>query len=105
MEKYILCLRFALLITIKQIQMKKIFKLAKVNSRNGKTTQIDGTLEELIERFSYTLEVGESWQHEKGNKKINRNPRGIKSLINNINNAVDNSACNGCGSYYVELID
>ena len=59
------------------------------------------TLAEAIEYFGYTLEVGASWQHEKGNKKINRNPTTIKSLISNLNNASNNSARNGCGDYYV----
>jgi hypothetical protein len=55
----------------------------------------EGTLAELIKYHSYTLEVGASWQHEKGNKKIDRNPKTINSLIKNLNNAVNNSAANG----------
>mgnify|MGYP003345704653 FL=1 len=63
------------------------------------------TLEELIEYFSYTLECGVAYQHEKGNKKIDRNPKTIKSLIKNINNAVNNAAANGYSSkYYREAV-
>ena len=60
------------------------------------------TLEEAIEYYSYTLECGASWSHEKGNKKINRNPTTIKSLISNLNNAEMNT--NGAlGSTYSAL--
>jgi hypothetical protein len=54
-----------------------------------------GTLAELIKAYSYTLEVGESWQSEKGNHKINRNPKNINALIDNLNWAVDNAAADG----------
>ena len=56
------------------------------------------TLEELIEHFGYTLECGVAYQHEKGNKKIDRNPKTIKSLIKNLNNAVSNAARDGVGN-------
>lgn len=59
------------------------------------------TVEEAVEYYGYTLEKGASWQHEKGNKKINRNPKTIKSLLTNLNNAVNNAAANGyAGEYY-----
>ena len=58
------------------------------------------TIAEAVKYYGYTLECGESWQHEKGNKKINRNPKTIKSLITNLNKASNNSARNGCGDYY-----
>ena len=58
------------------------------------------TLEEAIDYYGYTLEVGASWAHEKGNKKIDRNPKTIKSLITNLNNASNNAARNGCGDFY-----
>jgi hypothetical protein len=61
----------------------------------------EGTLEELIRAYSYTLEVGESWQNEKGNKKVNTNPRSVKSLVDNLNKATNNAAANGySGKYY-----
>jgi hypothetical protein len=53
------------------------------------------TVTEAVEYYGYTLEKGASWQHEKGNKKINRNPTTIRSLLSNLNNAVNNAAQNG----------
>jgi hypothetical protein len=58
------------------------------------------TVEEAVDYYGYTLECGASWSHERGNKKINRRPTTIKSLITNLNNASNNSARNGCGDYY-----
>jgi len=72
---------------------KKEFSITK--NRRGKNTIITGTTEYLIDYFKYTLEAGKTWEHESGNKKINTNPRGIKSLVKNLNNAVNNSAANG----------
>ena len=72
--------------------------------RRGRESETSGTLQELIKYFSYTLEVGQSWQHEKGNKKIDRNPKSISSLIKNINNAKSNSAANGCSDTYYSLV-
>ena len=69
------------------IKKPKLYKIESERSRMGGGTSYSyyvGTLEELIKTFSYTLEKGASWQHEKGNKKINRNPKNIKSLISNI---------------------
>lgn len=63
------------------------------------------TLEEAIKCFSYTLECGASFQHEKGNKKINRSPKSFKTLVTNLNNASDNRARNGCGDYYALVED
>lgn len=83
----------------------KTFHINKVNRRNDSKTTFTGTLPELIRVFSYTLECGASWQHEKGNKKINREPKGIKSLVSNLNNAVNNSAANGFSNYYYELVE
>ena len=63
------------------------------------------TLEEFIEYFSYTLECGAAYQHEKGNKKIDRNPKTFKSLLKNLNNAVNNAALNGYSStFYREAV-
>lgn len=55
-----------------------------IKSRKGKTEEIQGTLEELISYFGYTLEVGNSW-----NSKIQRNPKTIKSFINNLKKSYD----------------
>jgi len=79
---------------------KKIFKVVETkrstfgNSEPRVYSQV-GTLDELIQAYSYSLEVGQSWEHEQGNKKINRNPRGIKTLVTNLYNAANNAAANG----------
>lgn len=76
----------------------------KISSSIRSSRIVTDTLENLISNFSYTLEVGKSWQHEKGNKKINLKPKTIKSLIANLNNAKSNTAANGCPSDYYELV-
>lgn len=65
------------------------------HGREDSKTDFEGTIPELIKTFSYTLECGKSWESEKGNYKINRNPKGIKSLVSNLNKATTNSAANG----------
>jgi len=62
------------------------------------------TLPEAINAFSYTLECGSAYEHEKGNKKINRNPKSFKTLVINLNKASDNSAMSGIGDRY-ELVE
>lgn len=66
-------------------------------SRDPREYKTEGTLQELINYFSYTLECGKSYEHEKGNKKINMNPKNIQSLCTNLYNASNNSARNGYG--------
>jgi len=61
---------------------EKIFSIKK--EKNNRETIITGTLSYLINYFSYTLEVGNSY-----NKKINRNPKNIKSFITNLEKALD----------------
>jgi hypothetical protein len=56
------------------------------------------TVAEAIDYYGYTLEVGASYSNERGNKKINRTPKTIDSLITNLRNASNNGARNGCGS-------
>lgn len=59
---------------------KKIYKV-KI-TRKGRESFTEGTVEDLAKYFSYTLEIGNSY-----NKRINRNPKTIKSLISNVQNA------------------
>lgn len=88
----------------KGIKMAKEYTVIVHNWNRGRVSEFTGTLEELVNHvFGYTLEVGESWQYEKGNKKINLHPKTIRSLITNLNNAVNNAAANGCASEYYEL--
>lgn len=82
----------------------QVYKVKSINYRTGSEVEHEGTIERLnTEVFGYTLEVGASWEHEKGNHKINRNPKNIKSLINNLNWAVTNSAANGSPARYYVL--
>ena len=87
----------------------KLFKIKESKTAGfiGNTRTYEssvGTITDLNEYYGYTLEVGQSWQHEKGNKKINRAPKGIKSLISNLYNAKNNAAADGySGSYFEEI--
>ncbi len=74
-----------------------------IKSRRGNTSETTGTIDELVKIYSYTLECGKSWEHEKGNSKINDNPRSGKSLVKNLNNAKNNSAANGYSPDFYEL--
>jgi hypothetical protein len=85
------------------MKVERRYKIETV--RDGRTpSYTEGTLDELIKYFSYTLEVGQSWERESGNKKINRNPKTIKSLITNIQNAKENAAANGYSGTHYSLV-
>jgi len=89
--------------------MKKcdiIYKVIKTKWRNDQKYEQVGTLAKLIQAYSYTLEVGQSWEHEKGNKKINRNPKTIQALVKNLDAASTNTAANGDSgvSYDFEVV-
>jgi hypothetical protein len=57
------------------------------------------TLQEAIEYFSYTLECGASYSGH----KINKTPKTINSLVNNLNKASENKAANGIGDTYTAV--
>jgi len=80
-----------------------VYKVKKVKHCTNQEYLMEGTLDKLVEGYGYTLECGKSYEREKGNAKINRNPKNIKSLIKNLNNAVNNSAVNGYAgeTYYL----
>lgn len=61
--------------------------------------EVSGTLDYLINYFSYTLEVGNSW-----NKKINRNPKTIKSFITNLQNAYSEKEAACYNRTFIELM-
>ena len=75
--------------------MAKTFKVTCTNHRDVRIYEQVGTLESLVKAYSYTLECGASYSHEKGNSKINCNPKNIAGLVSNLNKAVNNSAANG----------
>lgn len=87
--------------------MAKIVKTYVITkNRNGRDSNTRPlTLVEAIEYHGYTLEKGASWAHEKGNKKINRNPKTIAGLITNLNNAENNAAANGYSGVYYSYTD
>lgn len=64
---------------------------------------ITGTLDELIERFSYDLLVGSQYTNY-GRKKINRHPTTIKSFLTNLYNAKNNATGNGYSGYFFDLV-
>jgi hypothetical protein len=76
----------------------KKYIITCINESSSRTSKISTkalTLEEAIKHYDYTLLKGQSWQHEKGNKKINRNPKTIKGLLTNLINSENNAAQNG----------
>lgn len=74
----------------------KVYTLVKTNdSGRGSTITLVGTVEELVQATSYTLDTGYCYQHEKGNKKINCKPTTIRQLVTSLNNAVNNAAASG----------
>lgn len=77
-----------------------------MGNRPSRYSYQTGTLAELIDAYSYTLATGQSYEREKGNKKININPKNVQALADNLNKAVDNSAANGyAGKYYRVMKD
>jgi hypothetical protein len=84
--------------------MSKLFNISCTRQRTGSVFVQSGTVAELVASYKYTLECGKSYSHEKGNRKINMNPKTITSLVNNLNNAVNNSAANGYAGTTYELV-
>ena len=82
----------------------RVYKIKIINTTNNTYTIAEGTVEELIKGFQYTLISGESYQYAKGNKKVNTKPRTIKSLIRNLNKADKNRSWCGYPSYKYELV-
>ncbi len=81
--------------------MKKEKKFTvQINGRNNSTRTTTGTIQELTEYFSYTLEVGNSWD-----PKVNRNPKTIKALVSNVNRAYDASTGNGYSGKSIEQVE
>ena len=74
-----------------------------VKHRRGRESEFTGTLEELTQTFSYTLEVGYSWQSQRGCKKVNKQPKTIKALLTALANAVYNTQGSCYEQDYYEL--
>lgn len=80
--------------TVKRYRITDSYSPLYGSGRDREYTQ-EGTLEELIKAYSYTLETGKSYEREKGNKKINLNPKSIQALCDNLQKAKDNAARDG----------
>ena len=63
-------------------------------------TDVTETLEGLIKYFTGILEVGNSW-----NKKINMNPKTIKSFVINLQKSYEEQEAQCFNRTYVELIN
>lgn len=82
----------------------KQYTIRVTRDRTGRAHDHTGTLEELIQAFSYTLEKGKSWEWERGRHKINLAPKTARSLVNNLQNASDNATVNGYSGVCYELV-
>lgn len=72
--------------------MAKKKEYTVICTHRGRDTEYTGTIDRLVnEVFSYTLECGASWAHERGCVKVNRNPKTGRSLVTALNNAVHNT--------------
>lgn len=72
--------------------------------RDARKEYIAGTLQELIKYYKYTLSCGKCYEHERGKKKINLEPKTITSLVTNVNNAWNNSSRNGYSGRWIESV-
>lgn len=79
-------------------------KLHKViNKRDNRTAYVIDTLSGLLEYFENALACGKKYENEKGNYKINTNPKTIKSLVDNLNKSMLN--CNNSAIFYKARIN
>lgn len=84
--------------------MAKQITIVTVNSRTGtRRPHTHESIEAAVKYYAYTLEKGASWSHEKGNSKINQNPKSAKTLVSNLNKAENNAAANGYSMTSYEL--
>ena len=65
---------------------------------SGDEKEIKGTLPELIDYFSYTLEIGASY-----NPKVNRHPKTIKSFLKSLQQAYEEKEASCYQRTYVSL--
>lgn len=80
--------------------MTKVVKKYKVKvTRKGRDSFVEETLEGLLKHFSYTFEVGYSW-----NNKINRQPKTIKSFISNLQKSYEEKEAQCYERTSVELV-
>ena len=80
-------------------QKKYTIKTTRSGRNETRESITEGTLDELIKYFGYTLEIGNSW-----NKKINRYPKTIKSFVSNLQKAYEEKEASCFSRTFVELI-
>lgn len=76
----------------------KTYQVKIDHTRRGEKV-VSGTLEELINYFGYTLEIGNSW-----NKKINRTPKTIKSFVTNLQKSYEEKEASCYERTFVSLV-
>ena len=69
-----------------------------IKTRNDKKYEYTGSINELTEYFSYTLQCGNSY-----NKKINMKPKTINGLISALNKSVKETQSGSWNPDYYEL--
>lgn len=80
------------------MKAKKVYEIK--TEKEGREKIVKGSLEELIKYFSYTLEIGASW-----NPKINRNPKTIVSFISNLQKSYEEKEANCYKRTFVERVN
>ena len=80
--------------------MAKSYKVTRniYGMSRTRTYTDEGTLEELLEHAKYTFEVGYSY-----NRKINTNPKTIKSFVSNYRKALEEKHCCPVEVDYMEI--
>jgi hypothetical protein len=100
---FFLSVESSIFVSTKQTDMTSQKKYTIKTTRSGRNgsseSTTEGTLDELIKYFGYTLEVGNSW-----NKKINRYPKTIKSFVSNLQKAYEEKEASCFSRTSVELV-
>lgn len=78
--------------------MSKTYTITKTRGRTGAETNYSGTVAELVDVFSYTLECGNGY-----NPKINRNPKTAKALVSALLKSVEETQGSCYSQDYYEL--
>ncbi len=78
-------------------KMVELYKLKK--TYKDRESIVEGTLQDLINYFSYTLEIGHSW-----NKKIQKQPKNISSFLRNLHDSFSEKEAACYGRTFVELV-
>ena len=87
--------------------MAKEFTIIQYRIKFNELTsrEITGSMEYFLNYFGYTLDVGRSWQHEKGNHKIPTSDK-IKTpakLVKALNDSETNKSINGNSDVWYSL--